>query len=124
MSYSRYAIYYMPPAGNMAEAGAAWLGWDAAQGREVAQPDVEGLPDVTAAPRKYGFHGTLKPPFVLRDGRTVDELQDAVSQLAAILPPARCDGLALSRLGRFLALTPVGDTQKLRQVASACVRDL
>ena len=35
----RYAIYYAPPPGGFAQAGAAWLGWDAASGQPVAQPD-------------------------------------------------------------------------------------
>ena len=48
-----------------------WAGtaWRAAR---AAQPDLPGLPDEVAAitdtPRKYGFHGTVKPPFRLADG--------------------------------------------------------
>ncbi len=108
----------------MAAFGAAWLGWDVARGIEVSQPDVPGLRAVTRAPHKYGFHGTLKPPFRLQEGRTVADLQKATSDLAASLAPASCDGLALTPLGRFLALTPQGDTTAVQRVAAACVRDL
>ena len=69
MKFDRYAIYFTPQ-GSLAEAGAAWLGWDLARGRTVAHPDVAGL-DVAAlteTPRKYGLHATIKPPFVLAEG--------------------------------------------------------
>ncbi|MEO9630620.1 MAG: phosphonate metabolism protein, partial [Sulfitobacter sp.] len=46
MKFDRYAIYYTPQ-GSLAEAGAAWLGWDVARGQAVAHPEVAGL-DVAA----------------------------------------------------------------------------
>lgn len=111
--FSRYAIYYAPRAGAFADATAAWLGWDAATSRPVPQPDLAGLPvpvaDLTRAPRKYGFHGTIKAPFRLADGVTEARLRSEVAALAATLPPARADGLALTRLKGFLALLPTGD---------------
>ncbi len=124
MSYSRFAIYYVPAEGAFADFGAAWLGWDVARGRETPQMDVPGLHDVTMTPRKYGFHATLKAPFRLADGRTVADLDAAVSDLAAGLAPATCNGLDLTALGGFLALTPDGDMTDLRRVAAACVRNL
>src|SRR5690554_5056560 len=66
---ARYAIYYAPEPGSPLDRfGAAWLGRSAWTGEPVAQPAVEGLdPEqlaaMTAEPRLYGFHGTLKPPF-------------------------------------------------------------
>lgn len=121
MSYSRFAIYYVPPKGDLAKAGAAWLGWDVATGCEVSQPDLPGLRDITMTPQKYGFHGTLKPPFRLKDGAMIQDLESATSALAASLAPARCEGLDMTVLGRFLALTPRGDLQSLRRIASTCV---
>ncbi len=124
MSYTRFAIYFVPPDGALLEFGAAWLGWDVIRGAACDQIDLPGLHDITMTPRKYGFHGTLKPPFQLKAGRTAEELQLAVADLAASLAPASCDGLTLTPLGRFLALTPTGDLGGLQQVAAACVRDL
>lgn len=124
MSYSRFAIYFVPPAGPLAEFGASWLGWDVIAGCEARQPDVPGLHDITMTPRKYGFHGTLKPPFRLAEGRAFDDLQQAASDMAARIAPGICDGLDLTVMGRFLALTPYGNTAGLRAVAEACVRDL
>lgn len=108
----------------MAQFGAGWLGWDVVQGRACAQPNVDGLAEVTATPAKYGLHATLKPPFRLAQGSSRDELEQAVAELAARCAPARCDGLELTPLGRFLALTLRGDTRDVARVASACVRDL
>ncbi|WP_425091045.1 DUF1045 domain-containing protein [Tropicimonas sp. S265A] len=124
MSFTRFAIYYLPTDKTLASFGAAWLGWDVCAGRSVAQPDVGGIGDVTATPRKYGFHGTLKPPFRVCGGVEAAQLEDAVAALAERTAPARCDGLALSRLGRFLALTPIGDASEIGRVAAACVSDL
>ena len=68
----RYAIYHAPPAGEFARRAAGWLGWDAERGQVAAHPDL-GLPagEMTAEPRRYGFHATIKPPFRLREGQTV-----------------------------------------------------
>ncbi|MEY8830374.1 DUF1045 domain-containing protein [Sedimentitalea sp. XS_ASV28] len=124
MSYTRFAIYFVPPHGALAEFGARWLGWDLATGSAVAQPGIAGLATITRTPRKYGFHGTLKPPFRLADGCDPDGLARAVQAMAATCAPARCEGLHLSRIGRFLALTPVGDTGGIERVAATCVRAL
>ena len=124
MSYSRFAIYYVPPAGSLADFGAGWLGWDLVHGHEVRQKDVPGLRDITMTPRKYGFHGTLKPPFRLIDTRMFADLEKTTSDLAASLAPAVCDSLELVTLGRFLALTPLGGTEAVQRLAQACVTEL
>lgn len=124
MSYFRFAIYYIPPEGPLAAFGAAWLGWDVVHGCTAIQPDVPGLHDITMTPRKYGFHGTLKPPFRLKADATAEGLAAAVGDLADTLAPAMCDGLELTTLGRFLALTLRGDTADVQRVAGACVQGL
>ena len=66
--FARYAIYYTPaPDTALAEFGADWLGWDSATGLKRQQRAFEGadIGAITKQPRKYGFHGTLKPPFRL-----------------------------------------------------------
>ena len=125
MKFDRYAIYYTPQ-GALAEAGAAWLGWDLARGRAVAHPEVAGL-DVAAlteTPRKYGLHATVKPPFVLAEGTTADGVLTEFKTLCKRLAPVTLDGLALTPLGRFLALTPEGDTAALNAMAAEVVRGL
>ena len=114
----------MPPVGPLADFGASWLGWDVLHGREASQPNMPGLDDITMTPRKYGFHATLKPPFRLAEGQNVPALEAAASDLAVSLASAICDGLELTTLGGFLALTPQDDMQAVRRVAGACVREL
>jgi len=96
MTYSRYAIYYLPPDGPFAKAGHSWLGWDAARGQAPSALEIKDWDTVTAAPRKYGFHGTLKPPFRLAAGCNQDDLAEAVATLAMVIEPAQVDGLELA----------------------------
>ncbi|MEM1078182.1 MAG: DUF1045 domain-containing protein [Pseudomonadota bacterium] len=124
MGYSRFAVYYIAPEGELAKFGSRWLGWDVITGAAVDPLPLDGREEVTQAPRKYGFHGTLKPPFRLAEGTDATGLQAAVAALSDRLSPARCDGLALTRLGRFLALTPLGETTALAHLATACVTGL
>lgn len=124
MSFTRFALYYIPPIGPLSHFGATWLGWDVLTGGPVDQPEIAGLHDVTMTPRKYGFHGTLKPPFRLAKGQDQAALEAAIAALAARTAPAQASGIALSALGRFLALTPQGDTSGISRIAAACVTEL
>lgn len=129
MQFRRYALYYLPPAdAAWAQAATAWLGWDALTGQEVAHPDLPGLPislaKITQTPRKYGLHATIKPPFVLADGSGVEALETACAAVCADLPPVTLDGFRIERLGRFLALRPVGSETRLNALAAACVKGL
>ncbi|SMX34337.1 DUF1045 domain-containing protein [Actibacterium lipolyticum] len=126
--YKRYAIYYAPEPGPLAEFGAEWLGWDPVVGESEAPKEFPGLPcpavEITGTPSKYGFHGTIKPPFRLADGKTAEGLHNAATSLAKWLQSVTLDGLELSRLGNFLALTPVGKATALASLASHVVMEL
>ena len=128
MRFTRYAVYFTPPPGPLAAFGAAWLGWDSAQGRRVMLPPVAGLPvplsEITATPRKYGLHATLMAPFNLSDGYRHKDLQAALAGLGQRLSPVMLDALALRRIGGFLALAPQGETAALNLLAARVVRDL
>lgn len=124
--FSRFAVYHLPDDPALAAFGAAWLGWDAVSGKGTAHPDVAGidLAVVTEAPRRYGFHATLKPPFRLAEGTTPGALANATAALAATLAPVCLDGLGVATLGRFIALVPDGDTGALDALAFRAVADL
>lgn len=123
---TRYAIYFTPPAGPLAETAAHWLGWDPAAGEARAHPPMPDLPQpveaLTATPRKYGFHGTLKAPFRLANGQSEAALRAAITAYAASRAPAMLNGLKVARLGRFLALIPDGDATPLSDLAADIVR--
>ncbi|MEM1389107.1 MAG: DUF1045 domain-containing protein [Pseudomonadota bacterium] len=122
--YTRYAVYYIPDDARLLAFGAHWLGWDSTQAARVAQAAVEGIADATSAPRKYGFHGTLKAPFRLAPGITLADLQNAVSTVAAQQRALQVKALTLGQLGSFIALVPKGDASELGALAQACVADI
>jgi len=127
--FSRYAIYHAPEAGSdLAQLGASWLGRDAEAG-VVAQvaPDLPGcrsIAAITASPRKYGLHATLKPPMRLAEGCTADALIAAAADWAARRAPVGLGPLRVAALGPFLALVPAVQPQQLVDFAADLVRDL
>lgn len=105
---ARYAIYYAPdPASELWRKGSAWLGRDADTGMLRDQPvpkgfSAETFAKMTADPRRYGFHGTLKAPFALAEGTTEQALLDSAARFAA--GQAAFSGeIAPQILGRFIA---------------------
>lgn len=129
MAEARYALYFAPPEDSaLARAGSFWLGRDAASGVRLEQPACPGLTperlaQLTAAARRYGFHGTLKPPFRLREGRTPDELGRAVAALAA-RQQRFFFTLRLATLAGFFAWLPADAQDPIAAVAAACVTEL
>lgn len=126
-TFRRYGMYVVPE-GGFYQAGAAWLGWDSLRGCDVAQPRVAGLPRdaarLTATPRKYGFHGTIKPPFRLAGGKDVDALDAAARAFCAARQPVEVPALAVRRLGGFVAVVPVEPNPALSDLAGATVAAL
>lgn len=129
MKFNRYAIYYTAPQGPLADFGASWLGWDLATGREVPHqtlPDLsqQEVAEITQTPRKYGFHGTIKPPFRLADGYDAQDLMQAFQSAAHQVDTVTLDGLKLEQIGRFLALVVDGDQSALAGLAGHMVATL
>lgn len=124
----RYAIYFAAPGDDpLMQLGNAWLGRDPFAGRDLQQQPVDGLSGerlaaLTTDPRRYGFHGTLKAPFALRDGQDEAALVEACDAFAREIAPFDIKGLSVNRLGRFLALTPDADEPGLRAFAALSVR--
>lgn len=126
MDFNRYAIYFTPAPGPLADFGAAWLGWDPVQGLGVDHPEVSGLPrpiaKITQTPRKYGLHATIKPPFRPGQGTTERALCAALEGLCAKQKVIEQGNLTVAQLGRFLALRPTGDERALNTMAADAVR--
>jgi len=126
----RYAVYFAPqPASALARFGAAWLGCDVAGNESVAQPVVAGidrerLHAITAEPRHYSFHATLKPPFALAEGVDAAGLEEAVQALAGGFPAFTTPPLRLTRISGFWALTLCEPCQAMDQLATLCVSKL
>lgn len=126
--FKRYAVYVAPVPGPLADFTAEWLGWDPETGSAPDHSALPGLPapmsELTATPRKYGFHGTIKPPFRLAESSDIFGLHDDMTTLAQRLAPAQLPGLKIARLGHFLALVPDGGAGTLPDLAAAVVEGL
>jgi putative phosphonate metabolism protein len=126
----RYAVYFAPfPQSPAWELASQWLGRCAATGQLYDQPTIAGLSAadfaaLTAAPRRYGWHATLKAPFVLAQGSTEERLRVAVAHLAKTLKAFDLPTLRVTQLDDFLALTADGDTAELHATAKTCVTEL
>lgn len=121
----RVAIYYAPTeADPLFTAATSWLGRDPSGGSSVAQPDILDIADITAEPRLYGFHGTLKPPMRLADGRAWPELLHATRALADRIAPFSLPLLAVTDLHGFLALRETEACPPLQALADCCVEEL
>ena len=131
---ARYAVYFSPlPGSAWAEAGARWLGRSYFETNEARATGGSALPHgwneaafaaITRAPRRYGWHATLKAPFRLTAGRTAAELLAAVQALAAQSPRFNLPTLAVQRMGHFLALVPQQPSAELQALAQRCVVEL
>jgi putative phosphonate metabolism protein len=121
-SIMRLAIYYVPePGDTLAQAGCTWLGRDAEAGTARPQPAICRLAALTASPRRYGFHGTLKPPMRLADGVTQAELLAAAHDLAAAVAPLEAPRLRVGLLDGFLALLEAEPSPALHALADQVV---
>jgi hypothetical protein len=124
MPHARYAIYFTPPPGALADLGAAWLGWNSAAGRPAGPLDIPDLPapiaEITDAPRRYGLHATLAPPF--RSTGTEDALHAAFTRFCRGTAPVMIASLQIAAMGRFLALVPGTAPPALGALAAGAVR--
>jgi putative phosphonate metabolism protein len=126
----RYAVYFSPRKSTpWALAGARWLGRDVDDDQDPVPRAPTGwsaaaFAAITAEPRRYGWHGTLKAPFRLAAGETGRRLFDTAHDLAAGMRAFELPPMALQRLGDFLALRPQAPCPPLRALANACVTAL
>lgn len=125
----RLGVYVAPRSTSpLGGRGARWLGRSLDPGPAPELPEVdldaEVLRELTAEPRPYGFHGTLRAPFHLADGVEPDDVHLAVERLAASLPVIDLAGLAVDVTRGFAALVPTAPSAALAEVEQACVVDL
>ncbi|WP_207537138.1 DUF1045 domain-containing protein [Sabulicella rubraurantiaca] len=119
----RVALYWAPELDDpLHEAGSRWLGRDAETGEPLAQPDLPGIAEWTEAPRLYGLHATLKPPFKLAHGW--DTFLEDARRVAASIPGFDLPPLAVKTHKGFLALREAEPSQPLQDLADALVTRL
>lgn len=126
----RYAVYFAPVReSGWWRFGAHWLGRDEANGNALAQAaslqlGAGELRRITAEPRRYGFHATLKAPFRLR--RDVDErtVLERVARLARGMKSVPLATLVPVWMEGFVAMVPAAPNPALNALAQACVTEL
>jgi putative phosphonate metabolism protein len=123
----RYAIYAAPAPGSaLANHAAAWLGRDALSGLPRPQPlpqsmQMDTLVAITREADRYGFHGTLKPPFQLAEGRDEAALVAALEAYGAHTAPVDLGLLSVQDLSGFIALRPIESPPALLALAADIV---
>ncbi|MFC7551930.1 DUF1045 domain-containing protein [Pseudoroseomonas wenyumeiae] len=78
--------------------------------------------EITADPRNYGFHATLKPPFRL--ATSYEAARAEAAALAAQTAPFQLPPLTVMDLGGFLALRESEPCAALQAFADSCVAAL
>jgi Protein of unknown function (DUF1045) len=79
---------------------------------------------LTEAPRRYGWHATLKAPFSLKQRIGEARLRESTRLLARHLVPLTFGGWTVKRLGSFLALVNTDAEDAIQSLAQACVTEL
>ncbi|HLB98338.1 MAG TPA: DUF1045 domain-containing protein, partial [Acetobacteraceae bacterium] len=122
---ARVAVYYAPrPDDPLFAAGATWLGRDPESDAPAPHPDLPDIVEITAEPRLYGFHATLKPPMRLAEGRQWFDVLEAAQVLADRTAPFDLPRLSVQDLHGFLALRETIACPPLQALADACVEHL
>lgn len=124
----RYALYFTPPKDDpLTELAGRWLGRDAFTNEEFLADEAGGISadeqrELTAEPRRYGFHATLKAPFELASSVTERDLMGVVEDFTAKTPAFTLPELVLGQLGRFFALVPGSLHPPLQDFAANVVK--
>ncbi len=125
----RFGLYFIPGPGPLRELATQWLGYDIVGGKEVKRsPTLSGLvpdiDDLTALPRRYGLHATIKAPFRLAQGCQIDDLREAAASFCRTLQPIIVPGLVLSEIDSFFCLLPQDGISELAWLSGSAVREL
>lgn len=123
----RCAIFFVPPADHALSAAAArWLCRDIYSGARIATT-IEGLTEtdhafLTALPRRYGFHATLKAPFRLAESCTVQQLERHLVRYSSTTSPLSF-AVKIALIESFFAIVPVKREPELDLLAAQIVTE-
>jgi putative phosphonate metabolism protein len=126
--FPRYAIYYAPARDSALDRfGAELLGYDAWTGADLPFPaqvvkQIADWQELSADPRKYGFHATLKAPMALADHKTEAALIAACTDFAREARAIPLITPIVDSISGFIAIIPQQRSSELEQLAADCVR--
>src|SRR5947209_4519883 len=127
--FPRYAIYFAAGSNSaLSRFGAELLGYDAYTESEVPFPReaLDVAPDwreISADPRKYGFHATLKAPMALASDKSEAGLMAACAAFAGKTRPVPVIRPVIDAISGFIAVIPAAPVDALQELAADCVRD-
>lgn len=122
----RYAIYFVPPAlSQLYRYGSSILGYDSYTGNSVHFPDEFGRGavnwnELSATPRHYGFHATLKAPFHLAPSCSEKQLINALQNFAGLGHAVHSFVPILREVEDFIAVVPQKTEASLDALAASC----
>ena len=122
----RYAIYFVPAAASeLFRFGSAVLGYDCYTGASVKRPPgFDAEPDLwdrlTAEPRRYGFHATLKAPFHLSPSCAEAQLVSALHSFAGLGHTIPAFTPMVQMLSGFAAIVPGAASPATDELAGKC----
>jgi hypothetical protein len=123
----RYAIYFVPAVDSMLyRYGSAILGYDCYSGnvmdfpQEFSGDDAVNWNELTAVPRRYGFHATLKTPFYLSPACTELQLTNALRNFAGLGHGVHGFAPTARLLNGFFAVVPLKGAASLDALAAPC----
>lgn len=124
----RYAVYFSPKGNTeLSEFGEQVLARSSSEPRSSnassSFSDQERWLALTKKPAHYGFHATLKAPFELADGQSLESFFLAAERFASTQHSIPLLTLAPRYLSRFMALTLSKPQDELNQFAFACVKE-
>ena len=122
----RYAIYFVPEADTkFYRYGSSILGYDCYSGKAVDFPGALGdgavnWNELTATPRRYGFHATLKAPFYLSPSCTETQLVNALQNFAGLGHAIYSFAPTVRLLNGFFAAVPREAQPQIDALAASC----
>lgn len=126
-SYERYAIYYVPHyETELAEFGKTWFGYDLSEGdtdRNLYGLSADLVREVTRQPARYGLHATLKAPFNLDEGCSLEQLLQKTEQFCKKRKKFSLGNLKIGWHGNTMVLVEGQHDHRINQFASRCVLD-
>ncbi len=126
--FERYALYYAPALGTeLAFKGNSWLGRDPETGEALQRPNFSSLASHQmsqwlSAPARYGFHATIRAPFRLKAGASIDQLDDCLTRAIQSQSPVISSSLTIRKFSSFYALCPSDAHAQINTLAAYFVR--
>jgi len=135
--YSRYAIYYAPPKeSNLEEFGRYWFGWDPINAKSINNKQrinylngfgIKNLKNIdknVLIAKKYGFHGTLIPPFKLNKNYSTNTLFKKTEEIAKKLKKFKFYKFKLKKINNFYAFVQNKKNNNINKLSNRLVREL